>query len=238
MFKTNPLRKRQFYGILIGLITSTILVSSLLFIKPTEQYLSIGPMNTGHEDFSCNTCHADANGNWIQQIQSNSQYAIGLRKKMVEFGSLPPDTKKCLACHERDNDRHPTHRFLEPKHKEAIKKIDATNCATCHNEHNGVRVHLTDGNYCMNCHSNTKIKNDPLDMPHSELFKNGMWSTCLQCHDFHGNHQSHEASILMKDTIPLHKITNYFKGGKDPYGDAKKFKALSEKDWIKKYIKK
>lgn len=238
MFEINPLRKRQFYGILIGLVTAIILVSSLLFIKPAEEYLSIGPMNTGHEGFSCNTCHTDAKGNWVQQIQSNTECAIGLRKDMVEFGSLPPDTKKCLACHERDNDRHPTHRFLEPKHKKAINKIDATNCTTCHDEHNGVRVSLLNGNYCMNCHSNTKIKKDPLDTPHSKLFKEGMWNTCLQCHDFHGNHQSHEAPTLMTDTIPLQKISTYFKGGKDPYGQTKKFKALSEQEWIKKYVKK
>ena len=237
MFEINPLRKRQFYGILIGLVIAIIAISSLLFVKPAEEYLSIGPMNTGHDDFTCNTCHADARGTWIQQIQSNSEHALGLRKKMVEFGSLPVDTKKCLSCHDRDNDRHPTHRFLEPKHKKAIQKIDATNCTTCHDEHNGVRISLAEGNYCINCHSNTKIKNDPIDVPHSELFKKGMWTTCLQCHDFHGNHQA-EAAVLMKDTIPLSKIKAYFKGGEDPYEGIKKFKALSEEEWLKKYTKK
>lgn len=237
MLNINPLRKRQFYGILIGLFTAIITIICLIFVKPTEEYLSIGPMNSGHEGFSCNTCHTDAKGNWIQQIQSNTECAIGLRKKMVEFGSLPADTKKCLSCHERDNDRHPTHRFLEPKYKKAIKVIDATNCNTCHSEHNGIRMSLAEGNYCINCHSDTKIRKDPLDIPHSVLFNTGKWDTCLQCHDFHGNHQS-PAPDKMKDTIPLSKIKAYFKGGKDPYDGKKKFKALSEKDWIKKYLKK
>lgn len=236
MFQINPLRKRQFYGILTGLILAIAAISVLLFVKPAEEYISIGPMNTGHEGFSCNTCHADAKGNWIQQIQSNTEQALGMREKMVAFGSLPADTKKCLACHERDNDRHPTYRFLEPKHQKAIKKIDATNCATCHTEHNGIRITLANGNYCMNCHTNTKVKNDPVDTPHSELFKKGMWSTCLQCHDFHGNHQA-PAVTLMKDTIPMATIKDYFMGGKDPYVGKKKFKALTEQEWIQKYVK-
>ncbi len=237
MFEINPLRKRQFYGILTGIVIAIITICCLLFVKPTEEYMSIGPMNTGHDGFSCTTCHTDAKGNWMQQIQSNTEYAIGLRKKMVAFGSLPADTKKCLACHDRDNDRHPTHRFLEPKYKDAIQKIDATNCMTCHTEHNGVRISLAEGNYCINCHSDTKIKNDPLEVPHSKLFKEGQWSTCLQCHDFHGNHQA-EAASKMADTIPITKIKAYFKGGKDPYKGIKKFKALSEKEWIQKYLKK
>lgn len=236
MFEINPLRKRQFYGIIIGIVVATIAVCTLIFVKPAEEYMSIGPMNTGHEGFSCNTCHSDAKGNWMQQIQSNSQYAIGMRKHAVEFGSLPADTKKCLACHERDNDRHPTHRFLEPKYKKAVKEIDATNCKTCHTEHNGIRLTLANGNYCINCHSDTKVKNDPVDIPHEELFNKGMWSTCLQCHDFHGNHQA-KAATLMKDTIPMATIQNYFMGGNDPYKGVKKFKALSEQEWIKKYVK-
>ncbi|MGY5351651.1 cytochrome c3 family protein [Wenyingzhuangia sp. IMCC45533] len=237
MFNINPLRKRQFYGILIGIIVSILVIASLIFAKPAEKYLSIGPMNTGHEGFSCNTCHSDAKGTLLQQIQSNTECAIGLRKNVVDFGSLPADTKKCLSCHERDNDRHPTHRFLEPKYKEAIKEIDATNCNTCHSEHNGIRISLAEGNYCINCHSDTKIKNDPLDVPHSVLFSTGKWDTCLQCHDFHGNHQA-PAPENMKDTIPMQKIKAYFKGGEDPYEGKKKFKALTEQEWIKKYTKK
>lgn len=236
MFKINPLRKRQFYGILIGIIFG-IIACVLLLTKPAEEYLSIGPMNSGHEGFSCNTCHTDATGTWIQQIQSNTECAVGLRKKMVDFGSVTVDTKKCLACHERDNDRHPTHRFLEPKYKKAVKNIDATNCKTCHTEHKGIRMTLADGNYCMNCHDDLKMIDDPVDITHAKLIKDEMWSTCLQCHDFHGNHQA-EAATKMKDTIPLKTIKNYFKGGEDPYEGKKKFKALSEQEWIKKYLKK
>ncbi|MDB4297280.1 cytochrome c3 family protein [Flavobacteriaceae bacterium] len=233
----NPLRKRQFYGLLAGLVIGIACIATLITTKTGEEYLSMGPMNTGHQGISCNTCHSDAKGKLLQQIQSNAECAIGLRKNMVAFGSVSVNTKKCLSCHERDNDRHPTHRFKESKYRKSVKEIDARECNTCHSEHQGIRVTLANGNYCMSCHSKLKVKKDPLDVPHSTLIKNGDWSTCLQCHDFHGNHQA-KAPEKLKDTIPLKTILNYFKGGKDPYAGKKKFKALSQEQWFKKYANK
>ncbi|MDG1804185.1 MAG: hypothetical protein P8H68_04010, partial [Flavicella sp.] len=106
-FQINPLRQRQAIGILSGFLIGGILFF-LLTLKSNESYVSIGPMNSGHEEFSCNTCHADAEGNLWQQVQSNMQYGMGLRENGTEFGSIDVETKKCLACHDRDNDRHPT----------------------------------------------------------------------------------------------------------------------------------
>lgn len=236
MFFTNPLRKRQTIGMLVGICIG-ILAYVLLPLKSSEKYISMGPMNTGHEEFSCTTCHADAEGNLWQQIQSNLQYSIGLRKKNVPFGTLSVETENCLACHERDNDRHPTHRFLEPRFRKAITKIDATNCNTCHAEHNGKRLTLQKTDYCMNCHGDLEVKNDPLDISHSDLISQKKWGTCLQCHDFHGNHE-YKVPKVLKDTFSIKNLEAYFKGGNDPYGNKKKFTALSEKEWIEKYIKK
>ena len=164
MFKlqTNPLRQRQFLGILIGALLGIVL---FLFLpqKSNEAYLSIGPMNSGHEEFSCTSCHSDAEGNLWQQVQSNMQYGMGLREESVDFGTVDVDKKKCLACHERDNDRHPTHRFLEPKFKKAVEKVNSADCNTCHSEHNGKRVTIKNTNYCMNCHEDLTVKNDPLE---------------------------------------------------------------------------
>lgn len=42
----------------------------------------------------------------------------------------------------------------------------------------------------------------------------------------------------MHDTIPLKTIDDYFKGGKDPYGDNKKYKGLTEAEWLNSLIKK
>ncbi len=230
MFKKNPLRKRQHTGSLIGIIV-TIIIYCILPLKPAEDLLSLGPMNTGHEGLSCNACHTDAKGNLVQQIQSNIAYAVGMRKKATDFGTENVDTKKCLECHDRPNDRHPTHRFLEPRFKEAIASINATQCETCHREHNGTRVVLKNANFCMNCHYDLEVKNDPIDTPHATLIANKQWSTCLQCHDFHGNH-IYEVADRLKDTIPLQQIHAYLKGGLDPFSSKKKHLPLSEEEWI------
>lgn len=228
----NPLRKRQFYGSIAGILLGG-LGYFFLTLPANEDFLSLGPMNTGHEGMSCNACHYDAKGTLMQQINSNIQYMFGARKESVDFGTQDVDNKKCLACHDRANDRHPTHRFLEPKFQEAIQIIDASECETCHREHNGVRLVLENANFCMNCHSDLTVKNDPLDVSHEELIRNDQWSTCLQCHDFHGNHL-YETAIRMKDTIPIKKIMDYLNGGADPFSNNKKYYPLSEEDWMKK----
>ncbi len=230
MFK-NPLRKRQYIGSLIGIVIG-IIIYIILPQKSAEEYLSIGPANTGHEGLSCNTCHTPAKGTVLQQLQSNISYTFGQRKTSADFGTENVDNEKCLACHDRPNDRHPQYRFSEPKFKDAIAVIDATQCETCHQEHNGVRVALPDANYCINCHSDLKVHKDPLDIPHETLISQGQWSTCLQCHDFHGNHV-YLTPEKMKDTIPLSKIQKYLKGGKDPFSEEKKYMPLSEEEWLK-----
>ncbi len=238
MFNNNPLRRRQYIGSLIG-ISIGILIFIILPQKSSEEFLSLGAMNTGHEGLSCNACHTDAKGTMLQQLQSNVAYAFGQRKTAADFGTQNVDNKKCLQCHDRPNDRHPTHRFLEPKFKDAVAKINATQCETCHLEHNDTRVVLKEATFCVNCHYDLEVKNDPIDTPHAELIANKQWSTCLQCHDFHGNH-IYQVAEKMKDTIPLKKITNYLSGGNDPYSNKKKHIPLSEEEWRKlkeEYIK-
>jgi hypothetical protein len=67
------------------------------------------------------------------------------------------------------------------------------------------------------------MKNDPLDVPHSELVAQNRWNTCLQCHDFHGNH-IYEVPKLMKDTFSMEIIKSYLKGGDSPYTANKKYR--------------
>ena len=66
------------------------------------------------------------------------------------------------------------------------------------------------------------MKNDPLDVPHAQLIKEEKWSTCLQCHDFHGNHFMKTAEH-MKDTVSIEALKAYFEGGESPYSDRKKY---------------
>lgn len=233
MFKISPLRKRQFLGGVIGLILG-VSIFYILTLDATEEYVSIGPMNTGHDDLSCFVCHADAKGNLMQQVQSNISYAVGARENNVDFGSQKVTVDNCLQCHDRPNDRHPNHRFSEPRFKEAIKNIDATTCLTCHSEHHEERVSVKSIDYCMNCHQDLVVENDPLDIDHKTLIAKEEWFTCIQCHDFHGNHR-YEVPLQLKDTISMERIQTYFKGGNDPYGNDKKYIGLSEEAWLKEF---
>lgn len=237
MFKVSPLRKRQFIGGLVGLVAGVLLIFGLS-LEASEQYISLGPANTGHQDLNCIACHNDAKGNLFQQVQSNFSHAVGARKNDVDFGSKDVTVDNCLQCHDRPNDRHPTHRFSEPRFKDAIKNINATTCITCHKEHNEERVSLAAVamTYCMNCHQTLEIDDDPVDISHKQLIEEEKWSTCIQCHDFHGNHK-YEVAEKLSDTIPLNKIEAYLRGGEDPFGNDKKYLAMSIEDWLAKYNK-
>ena len=222
-FKLNPRRKRQFMGFLIG-VALVLIAYTILMWPGNEELVSLGPMNTGHTDLKCQDCHTKARGSAFQQLNANLLHLIGLRKKPVTFGNEDVDNKKCQACHDRPNDRHPVHRFMEPRFAEVRKAIHPESCESCHREHNAVRLVIKDTGYCQNCHGDTELKEDPLDVPHAELIKGEMWTTCLQCHDFHGNHEM-LTPVVMKDTIPLFKIREYIQGGMSPYSDKKKYTA-------------
>lgn len=234
--KISRKRKRQWIGFGVGLLVTSV-TYVVISLPANEDMLSLGPMNTGHEDLSCESCHTSTKGNVFQQLQANLMFSVGLRKTVADFGSQNVDTKKCLECHDRANDRHPLHRFTEPRFANARKNLPAptgqVECESCHIEHNGVRLTQTNVGYCQNCHEETTLKNDPLEISHAELIKREMWNTCLQCHDFHGNHIFHAAES-MKDTIPMTIVREYFDGGKSPYADVKKYYALEEEEWRKK----
>ncbi len=229
MFSISRRRKRQVIGFSVGVLVSAIAYVVLMW-PGNEQYVMKGPMNHGHEGFKCESCHRDAVGTEFQQLQANIMYVFGLRKKPTVFGTEDVDNHKCLDCHERDNDRHPVHRFTEPRFVEARKNIKPTVCESCHREHSdGIRITIPSVAYCVNCHEDTEMKNDPLEISHKDLIEQGQWSTCLQCHDFHGNHVMHAAESL-NDTIPLSVVREYFAGGKSPYSDKKQILATKEED--------
>jgi hypothetical protein len=222
--KTSPRRKRQMTGILVG-ITLLAVTFAIIMWPGNEQLTSLGPMNIGHETLKCNACHVKAKGNVFQQFGANTQHIFGMRKKPVTFGHEDVSNNTCKSCHQRPDDRHPVHRFMEPRFAEVRNQIHPEKCESCHREHNSVRLVIDDTGYCQNCHKDTELKKDPLmDVSHSVLISQNKWSTCLQCHDFHGNHIM-ETPVAMKDTIPLRLIKAYILGGISPYSAKKKHKA-------------
>lgn len=219
-------------AMMAGIVVGVILLAAMAFPAPSK-LMALGPMNTGHETLECTDCHSPAKGTVFQQLNANFQHFTGQRPKAVAFGSDDVDNKKCESCHKRPNDRHPMHRFKEPRFKEARLAIGAEQCESCHSEHQGVRLTVQDLTFCSNCHQDTELTDDPLDISHAELISSNLWSTCLQCHDFHGNHIT-EVAHKMQDTISVSSIIDYARGGKDPYGDVKTHSV----DAIEKAIKK
>ena len=51
------------------------------------------------------------------------------------------------------------------------------------------------------------------------------WDTCIQCHDFHGNHEM-QVPEAIKDTISKKELNDYYRGGDDPFGDVKTYMAI------------
>jgi len=229
--KISRKRKRQWIGFGLGIFT-TALMYTYLSLPSNEEMVSLGEMNTGHESLSCESCHTPARGNVFQQVQANFMFSIGLRNTEVDFGTENVDTKKCLECHDRENDRHPLHRFEEPRFAKARQNLGVTQCESCHEEHNGKRVTQVNIGYCVNCHEDTELKNDPLEISHEELIEKEMWTSCLQCHDFHGNH-IYRTPESMQDTIPIVTVREYLDGGLSPYSELKKFYPVSEEEWKK-----
>jgi hypothetical protein len=200
---------------------------AVLLLPAYDKFHARGPMNSGHDTLKCESCHQDAPGSLRQQIQANLRYALRLRERLADFSHQDVSNENCLGCHERPNDRHPVYRFLEPRFLKARENLSPQLCVSCHTEHKGQRVTRTEIGYCVNCHKKTRLRKDPLDVPHDRLIALKRWESCLGCHDFHGNHIM-KTKKTVEQIIPAEKIRAYFQGGASPYGDDRHYKAKKE----------
>jgi hypothetical protein len=186
------------------------------FLFPGQEHLTApGTMNTGHEKLACVNCHRRAPGTARQQLQADARYLLGWRDAPADFGLRGVSNEDCLACHERPFDRHPVFRFTEPRFAEVRKTLAPHRCLSCHGEHSGARVTVQAG-YCVRCHDALEMKNDPLNVPHVQLVREGRWLTCLGCHDFHGNHIM-DSGKRLADGAAARQVQLYFEGGASPY---------------------
>jgi len=203
------------YGYLIGL-TLSVAMLFILLQGDVESWHSSGPLNPGHEKLACNECHIPSNGSIRQQLQANTQYLLGQRTREHDFVFTKISNKQCVACHDRENDLHPTYRFNEPKFIKVREKIHPEYCISCHQEHSGQRISHFSPTDCKLCHEEMRIEDDSITVPHHELIEREDWETCLGCHDFHGNHD-----MKIEQTVGRHikfkKIQDYFDTAPSPY---------------------
>jgi ferredoxin-NADP reductase/bacterioferritin-associated ferredoxin len=186
-----------------------------------------GHPNVGHEQLKCVSCHTESGASSRQVFQAKVKHALGLRETGAVLGMQPVTSATCIQCHANPDDRHPPQRFLEPRFEKARAETGAQNCVSCHREHSGVRVTAPSATYCVSCHQDLKVKNDKTSPTHDMLVQQKRWDTCLQCHDYHGNHKWN-APLRLQDAKTLDELHKYLKSGASPFG-APVVKAKQEK---------
>lgn len=225
-FKKNSVQKISHYRTYS--LLSLMIIGVFLLIGARNQmgddFIAIGPMNTGHSDLSCIECHKNEEGNVRQQLQSKAASLFHQSGNSLNFINKSIENKTCTECHSRQDDVHPVHRFNEPKFDQAKQLIQPNKCTSCHMEHYGTRVTKLEPDYCMHCHGELKIKNDPISPTHEKIISNRSWESCLQCHDYHGNH-IRKTPESFADTISKADLKLYFDGGRDPYSIDKREQA-------------
>lgn len=207
------MRKVAYRG---GAVTAAI--AAVLVAAPvTDSWHAPGAMSPGHELLGCADCHVEAPGSVRQQLQQNVRFWLGTAQESAVFGALPVDTQRCTECHQGRADRHPVSRFLEPRFAEAREKVGAHRCAGCHVEHDGARVSAQPG-FCQHCHKSLRLERDPLADSHASLVARAQWTTCLRCHDFHGNHRG-TTPLTLQGAPSEGAVEDYFSLGRTPYGE-------------------
>jgi Cytochrome c3 len=221
----RPAARSKPAAYVIGAMVVAIMIAAIVLIPRAARFYAKGPANTGHDALACQKCHTEAPGTLRQQAQAKVRYWLGLRASDVAFGHVPVGNAQCTGCHAREQDAHPVHRFLEPRFAQARAELGAHSCVSCHREHKGGRVTMAP-TACSACHQDLKLKRDPLDVPHRTLIAGNNWTSCLGCHDFHGNHKR-TAQTHLDAAYPTAAIIEYLAGGPSPYGNELKFRTKS-----------
>ncbi len=211
-------RSRHRIAYAVGALASATCIWMLLS-SDYERWRSPGPANAGHESLACSECHREAKGSVRQQLQTNVRWMLGLAKEQADFGLIAVSSEDCAACHQRPSDRHPIYRFVEPRFAKVRDAIAPQRCTSCHREHTGRRVTIQNG-FCKHCHAGLSIPNDPAEPTHEGIVQAEAWTTCLRCHDFHGNHDG-EAPKHLIEAVSVAEIDRYLSGGASPYATRK-----------------
>jgi hypothetical protein len=219
--KPSADRPMKVLAYLLGGTIVCIAILAIVAFPQVDRFHAKGPANTGHEALACSECHKESPGSVRQQLQAKVQFALGMRATDVTFGRSRVGNDQCIGCHARSQDSHPVHRFLEPRFSEARTELGAHSCVSCHREHKGGRVTMAPQS-CSTCHQNLELKRDPLDVTHRELIARKQWTSCLGCHDFHGNHKR-AVQTRLDDAYSKSAIIDYLAGGSSPYGRDLKF---------------
>lgn len=211
-----PKRSFRFKAYVAGALM--MLLPLLVLLPDLQEMRPHGHPNVGHEQLKCVACHAESPASLRQSLQAKVKHTIGLRETSAVLGMQPVTTATCTQCHANPGDRHAPHRFLEPRFEKARAETGAQQCVSCHREHSGVRITAASTSYCVSCHSDMKVKDDKTSPTHDHLVRDKRWDTCLQCHDYHGNHRW-RAPLRLVDATTVDALEKYMKTGPSPFGN-------------------
>jgi ferredoxin-NADP reductase/bacterioferritin-associated ferredoxin len=210
-----PARTFRFKAYAAGALLA---LSPLLLLLPrAEELRPHGHPNVGHAELKCVACHVPSPASTRQALQAKAKLALGLRQTGAVLGMEPVASATCIQCHANPDDQHAASRFLEPRFDQARADTGAQLCVSCHREHQGVRVTAPVSTYCVSCHQDLKVKDDKASPSHDFLLANRRWETCMQCHDYHGNHRWN-TPLRLTDAATIERLDAYMRGGPSPYG--------------------
>jgi hypothetical protein len=150
-------------------------------------------------------------------LQAKAKLALGLRQTGAVLGMEPVASATCIQCHANPDDQHAASRFLEPRFDQARADTGAQLCVSCHREHSQARVTAPSASYCVSCHADLQVRADRASPTHAQLLASKRWETCLQCHDYHGNHRF-AAPLRLQDAATLDTLQQYLRQEPSPYG--------------------
>lgn len=159
---------------------------------------------------------------FLPDATSHGHYQIQDRCDLCHDPFMGVKDSSCLDCHQKEldraNDSHPKQKFTDPRNADRLRKIDASNCLTCHREHQPETTHAmgltVPEDFCFYCHE---------DIADERPSHAGMpFTTCASagCHNFHDN------TALYENFLVKHAHT----GPSDPN---RSLVELNLADWLK-----
>lgn len=129
---------------------------------------------------------------------TSGHYQFEERCDMCHDPFMGVKESSCIDCHQDELDRvddsHPKKKFADPRNAMRLAKIDASNCITCHREHQPETTHAMGlsipEDFCFHCHQDIG-ENRP---NHKEFG----FETCATagCHNFHDNTALYENFLV------------------------------------------
>ena len=147
-----------------------------LFYSPDKSLFIVGEATHGHHqiELACTSCHTSA------------------------FGGPEVLQEACLNCHQAEltlaDDSHPIKKFTDPRNADRLAKLNATECVTCHREHQNEQTHAMGvtlpEDFCFECHQ---------EIANERPSHQGMgFDTCASagCHNYHDNKALYEDFLV------------------------------------------